>query len=361
MSRPSSPSRSVRARLAPCATVLVAWWAGVAGAATVAVAPLSDRQGDPATAQAVERGIVAELAASGHRVVDPVEMRNAMRARRLRVLDDAGPEDLVDLASALGADWVLSLTLHQTATAETPRLALSGHAFAGADGALRWCGFTAPSGLDGRTLLGLGVVDDLQDLAERAGRRLSRDFLKRASTGGTSRSLAPSAAGLGRIALLPFGSVTTAAGTNAAETATEIARTLLYRHGAELAPPGRVTSVLRRGGLAWGGVDDDTRRALVAATGARWIVVGSVESYQAGGGGGEPRPRVALALRLLDAESGRITWIGGRERGGWDGAGPFRLGRVYTRGALAERMLTSMVRRLLSEPAGEPMTQRTSP
>jgi hypothetical protein len=60
---------------------------------------------------------------------------------------------------------------------------------------------------------------------------------------------------------------------------------------------------------------------------------------------------VALALRLLDLETGRIVWVGGDERDGWDGFGLFRLGRIYTRGELARRMTERLVARLLEEHA----------
>ena len=354
----------MRRLLPPLLAVLLA--ALPAAAATVAVAPLSDRQGDPATAAAVEGAVADALAAAGHTVVDRATLRDALRRRRIRVLDDAVPEELAAVAAAVGADRLLSITLHQAEMRDTPRLALSARAYDGAGGELLWSGFAAASGLDHRTVLGLGVVSDLGELGRRTAGRLCADFL--AAAGGTgggrpAHRLAPPAAGLGRVAVLPFGSVTSAAGTNAAETATEITRSVLWRHGAELVSPSRVAAVLRQRRLnAWGGVDDATRTAVAAATGARWIVTGGVETYEVGGGGGgEPEPRVALALRLIDADSGRIAWMGGREKSGWDGSGPFRLGRVYSRGELAQRLVASMVRHLLDDGAGERTPQRMAP
>lgn len=356
--RRSIPLATAAAPCAPavaallCAVVLAA---APAAAATVAMAPLSDRQGDPATAAAVEEAVVAEIAAAGHTVVDRGTLRDALRQRRIRVLDDAVPEELAGVAAAVGADWLLSVTLHQAELRDTPRLALSGRAYDGASGELLWSGFAAASGLDHRTVLGLGVVDDLQQLGRRDAAVLCADFLATTTAGSAARPLRPAAARLGLVAVLPLGSVTSAAGTNAAETATEITRSILFRHGAELVSPSRVAAVLRRSRLSsWGGVDDDARRAVAEATGARWIVTGGVETYEVGGGGGgEPEPRVALSLRLLDADSGHIAWIGGREKSGWDGFSPFRLGRVYSRGELAQRLVESMVRRLLDEVAGE--------
>jgi hypothetical protein len=41
-----------------------------------------------------------------------------------------------------------------------------------------------------------------------------------------------------------------------------------------------------------------------------------VETYDLGGGESEPEPVVAIALRLLDASTGRIRWTGSSERRG---------------------------------------------
>jgi TolB-like protein len=347
--RPAVPPAAVMLAAALLA-VAAAWGPSApAAAATLAVAPLSDRQGDPEAAEAADAALHDALAAE-HALVDPAALRDVLRRGRLRVLDDALPEELREVAAATGAERILSFTLHQTSRLETPTLALSGRAYDGATGELLWAGFEAASGLDGRRLLGLGVVGDMAVLADRAARRLVADFLD-----GRRAGARPAAAGLGTVALVPFGSVTEAAGTNAAETLTEVTRATFHRHGGRLVSPSRVAEVLRRRGWsAWGGVDDATRLALAEQLGVRWVLTGGVEEYESAGGAGEPEPRVAVALRLLDAETGGIAWMGGREGSGWDGQGPFHAGRIYSRGDLAEELISTLVRRLLRERAGEP-------
>lgn len=354
--RPAAAPRPRRAALLALAAVGCAWLAAPARGATLAVAPLSDRQGDPPVAAAVDAA-VRETLAGEHALVDPGNLRDVLRRRRVRVLDQALPGDLREIARATGASRVLSLTLHESGRIRTPRLALSGRAYDGASGELLWVGFEAASGLDGRTVLGLGVVDAPEVLAARAGRRLAEQFLA-AERAGTP---APAAA-LGPVALVPLGAVTDSAGTNAAETVTEVVRSSLHRRGVALAPPSRVTAVLRRtGGRAWGGVDAPALRALADELGVRHVLTGTVETWDVKGGGEEPEPRVTVALRLVDAETGDIVWMEGRERGGWDGQGPFRLGRTYSRGDLAQQLVDSMVRRLLRERGGRPPQQRTHP
>jgi hypothetical protein len=49
---------------------------------------------------------------------------------------------------------------------------------------------------------------------------------------------------------------------------------------------------------------------------------------------------------LLDAESGQIAWIGGRELTGSATSGPFERGTIYSAG----RLSLEMMRSLLAEP-----------
>lgn len=324
--------------------------AGPGRAEIVAIAPVQDRAGDPALVEVVEAAVREELA-TAHRLVDAVVFRDALRRSRIRVVDEASLDALDELAAATGADWVLSVTLHQSARDDPPRLALSGRAWDLPSGELRWAGFEAASGLDRRRVLGLGVVHEPDLLAAGAVERLAADLLEAGgSSGNRSVRGEPSAAGLGSVALVPLGSVTDSAGTNAAETATEMVRAQLHRHGAESVPSGCVISVLRRqSSLRWGGVPTRLRTMLRDECGARYVLTGQVEQYETRGSALEPEPRVALALRLVDTADGRIAWLGALERSGWDSETVFELGRIRTRGALAERVGETLLRRLLSE------------
>jgi TolB-like protein len=149
--------------------------------------------------------------------------------------------------------------------------------------------------------------------------------------------------------VLPFASVAAGEATGAADAATQATLAALHRRGVPVVSPNRVAQVLfRHRAFRWGGVDADTRQALAAEVGAASIVTGVVEAWEVAGDELEPEPEVTLALRLVDAASGRIAWTGARERSGWDGEGPFRLGRVYARGALLEGIVDDLMGPLLS-------------
>jgi hypothetical protein len=323
-------------------------------ASVLAVSPLQDHVGDPEAAVVVDAALRDALAA-GHRLVAPERLRDALRAGRLRDVDAATPEQLARLARETGAELLVSSTLHFAARELPPRVTLSARLYRLGDGEPLRSGFVSVSGLDHRGLLGLGVVTDFDVLARRAAGRLAEALSE--PSGGSGRVGRVGRVGAGRapgalikVALVPLGSVTDRAGTAAAAAATEAVRAELDRQGVTTVSPGLVIAALRGQGLfVWGGASDALRTLLAERTGARFLLTGSVEAYDVAGSGTEPDPHVALALRLVDAETGRIVWAGGDERTGWDQPGLFRLGRVYTRGELARRMTETLVARLLEE------------
>ncbi len=364
------------------AAVGLVWWvaAGAAGAAGAAwreqpggLLPLNDRVGRPAVAAAVESAL-AEALAGRHELVDPVRLRAAQRRLRLRDTSQAAPAALGRLGELTGAGWLFSATLHQASENRQsraaraysgtqqavgapldnwgiPQIVLSGRVvrLGGGEPALGWAGFEAASGLDQRRVLGLGVVVDAELLAADVARRLVAAFEQdpppakkgvRPARGGYLRR--PIGA-VGRVAVVPFHSVTARDATAAGEAVTELVLAVLHDGGAEVVLPGAVNEILRRRGTLLRGEVDAGVRAELSARGADLIMTGAVEAWEVRGRGAEPEPRVGLSARLLDADSGAILWWNGQDRRGWDRARAFGLGRVYAAGALAEEVMESLV------------------
>lgn len=350
--------------------------------------PIQDRVGDPAVAASVEDALRRTLA-SRAQLVDPVRLRDAQRRLRLRDASQASPAALARLGELTGAGWFFSATVHQAterrltrasqafvsdrpAAGPVPQITLSALAIrlrSGAPGTgaarpgdaeLAWAGFAAASGLDGRRMLGLGVVDDPELLARRVAEHLVETFVREIAAGPASADPAPPDLGgfrrrpisvedLGRVALVPFGSVTERHATRAGETSSGLALAVLYRSGAELVLPGRVNQVLRRRGvLPRGEIDAEARAALRADAGADSILTGTVEAWEVGGLGAEPEPRIAFSARLIDAGSGSILWWNGQDRRGWDRSRLLGSGRIHAAGRLAEDMMQSLVAGLVS-------------
>jgi hypothetical protein len=134
---------------------------------------------------------------------------------------------------------------------------------------------------------------------------------------------------------------------------TEAAQARFFAEGVTLVSPNRLHDILRRlQGGRWGGVTAETRAVLGSSAGADTILTGNVEAYDLGGGEDEPEPSLTVALRLLEASSGRILWTASAERDGWDRQGLFRLGRVHSRGALVKNVMKTLARRLDREGIG---------
>ncbi len=219
---------------------------------------------------------------------------------------------------------------------------------------LPWAGFESASGLDRVGLLGLGRVDDVEVLIERAVGELVADFHaagrgERAVRRGRPRrdgflrhEIEPGA--VGTLAVVPFAGLSAIDPTANAEAVTSLALALLHRRGVRLLQPAAVHEVLRRRGILWRGeADYRTLELLRSQAGAGLVLTGAVETFELGGSSEEPEPKVAISARLLEPTGGSILWIDGFERRGWDRQGLFRTGRIHDLGELAERMMGSML------------------
>lgn len=318
-----------------------------APAGAVALLPVQDRAGDAAVARAMDEVLESALA-ERFRLVDRRRLRDAQRRGRVRSLDDASPEVLRGLAKELGAERLVTAVLHRVERDLSPRLAASARSYDGATGELDAAAFESASGLDGRTVFGLGVIEAPERLAEAVGRKLLESLEAPLPVDRLAPGVpAPAGGRVPVVALVPLAGLSGPDATRAAETATEVVRAVLAREGYRLLSPNRAAVAVRSlSGAervdAWGAVPVPLRRAL-RREGAALVVTGAVEVWEVGGDGFEPEPVVAVALRALDAETGRILWTGGAERRGWDRQGPFRLGRIYDRGSLAERIVEELV------------------
>jgi len=335
----------MRSRLRTAALLAAgALFAGESLAATLALLPVRRGVEQARLAEAVEREL-ARICAGTTTVVDEERTRSALRRRRLRAPDNGSATVLRDLAGELGADWLVSAALHDAVAAQSPDLTLSARLYDGRTGRLAWAGALGRSGLDGRRLLGLGVVESLDALIAPTLDELLAPLLALVRSGAAAGDAG--AEGRERIALVPFTAVGTPEGVEVAMAATETMRAVLAARGAATAEPGCVAGVLRRPeGVRWGELDAPSRRALRDDCGATRLVTGAVERWELVGTSGAPEPIVAVAVRLVDVDSGAISWTGSLERGGSDRPGWFGLGRVFSRGQQLRRLLEQITQRM---------------
>ncbi len=315
----------------------------------VVLLPIQDRFGDPDAAAAIERGLVSGLGAR-HAIVPPGDVRDDLRRARIRDSGAIPTRDLENLARGIEVEAFLSVTLHHADRGAVPQIVLSGRLLRPGRPTLVWAGFEALSGLDGVRWLDRGRIEDLEALAELAVGRLIADLdgaaaRRRHDIPPAEDAFAPAArpvSDLGTVALIPFDS---AGGmTGASEIVTAAAMAVLHRRGAAIASPGNVLDVLKqRGVLLRGEIDPYVRAALAAGSGAEVLFTGTVEMLEVRPRGGGPEPLAALSARLVDAGSGRILWMAGADRSGWDDEGAFQWNRIHSIGGLAEGVIESLV------------------
>jgi TolB-like protein len=313
--------------------------ASAAAERTIALLSPQDRVGDALAVSALDQTLRFELSRLG-RLVGPEPTRNARRRLRLRNADSAAPAALRALSDELGADWLVSVTLHEAERGEAPRAAVSARIYAVPGGEMLWAGFEGASALDGVHLLGLNTITELERLVTAVTRQLlSEDAL----SGADLKRPPASESRLGRVAILPFAGATEQRASAAAQTVTEAIRAHLWNQGVASISPNVSEQILRRVRGAWGGVSAEARAALHDVAGADSILTGTVETLDT-----SQQPRVAVAARLLSAASGRIVWTGWVER---DEARAriLGLGRLHSPASLAGRVVEDLVQRLVRE------------
>ncbi len=322
--------------------------------------PLQDRTGDTALAQLVTETLRAELEKS-LRLVSSDGLRDEMRRLRIRDAGDIELRKLRQLAARFDVDWLVSATLHAARETPEPEFVISAWAHRAKENNLAWAGFESLAGLTTRRSLERNRIYELEPLARLAVRRLVADF-RRSLEGDRRRPVRTSAdhdgfllepmtvEQLGTVAVLPFESITDLRPSASGEMITALGHATLHHNGAAVVHPGQVNAILRRRGVFMRGELDPLARAALRISGqADHILTGTVETYVSPASI-EPNPHVAFSARLVEVDSGRIVWMNGQERKGWDHPGPFGTGKVYDAGSLAEAIMQSLIRGFLQSP-----------
>jgi hypothetical protein len=307
----------------------------------IVLLPTEDRVTDSEITSVVEAELEEALKSRGV-LIDASSARPALRRLRLRRLEDVEPATGRRLAEDLGADWLIGLTIEEVWREPVAGLTLSARAVRAGDPEVRHA-LVSATGVDGLRLLGLGVIFDPAELVATAMARLLTD-LDLSSVDRPVGDLASAGGGeLGRIAVVPLTSSVLEDASGVSRLATLALFSVLEHQGIDVVAENALAAVLRRQkATRWGELDRETRAVIAGELEADIILTGSVGEFSAGWGG-EPRPRVAVALRALDAETGRIVWTGGMEKDGWYRQKPFRRGRIRTRAELLEDLLNRQV------------------
>lgn len=331
-------------------------------AARYALLPLRNLSDDAEASDALFARVRGELERRGASFVPEDALERELRRRRVRYTDSISTADARAIADATGAEFVLVGTLVDYAPGTEPRVTLALRVVDARSGSRAGSSFVSLRGADFEGLLGLGRIEEEDELADIAVSRL----LARFSGSGTPQPSGPrpglrgrrpppeggwgfqaedfEPGAVDRIAVLPLSNRSQDADASAV-FAEMLGDAWFAASGVEVVEPGELRAALVALRVRSMEFAD---RALLAEigriVGTRWFVVGTVERF------GEPNqvgnqlfPEVEATLQILDADTGRVVAAAGVRRRGDLYQGLLGLGAVGDPHELAHRVARELV------------------
>jgi hypothetical protein len=314
--------------LAATAFIVLGCLSASEAATRIAVLPFQNVSGHMGSPGILTPVILQGLAARGYGVVSGAVLEPVLIRERIRNTGMLGHRHVRSLAAEFQVDGVMlgSIALFSEAL-ENPHWGLTLRLLDTRTARLIWAASAGLTGDDFSGPFGLGRVRDPAILAHR----LARDVLQSLPSPGAV-PVATEERGRGLLGLLRrgpdvgYGSPTlreslagplavlplenTSERKGAAIIVTDIVVAHLVKRGFSVIEPGEVAEALiALRSAPFGSIDLETLRGLRQRTGAGAVLLGTVHDYNEGiQRGGTTSPSVALDLRILETESGRIIW-----------------------------------------------------
>lgn len=332
------------------------------GSARYALLPLRNLSDDAEASDALFARVRGELERRGASFVPQADLERELRRRRVRYTDSLSAADLRALSDSTGADFVLAGTLIDYAPGAEPRVALALRALDTRSGARAGSSLVTLRGADFEGVLGLGRIDDANELSALAVERLLSSFddvalpLAIAPRPQARERRSPPDGGWGfqsagfdpravqRIAILPLGN--RSRDIDAPAVFAEMLGEAWYSSsGVEIVEPGELRAALvslRVRSMEF--VDRELLAELGRRVGTRWFALGTVERFgEETPVGNLTFPEVEATVELFDVESARVVASAGARRRGDRYQGLLGLGAVLNPLELAHRVARELV------------------
>ncbi len=303
------------------------------------------------------RTVQGALEARGASFLPEEALERFLRSRRIRYTDSMTVVDARDLGTGEGVDFVLASTLLRFDRTPVPEITLAVRTIDVTSGGRVQSAVVSLRGDDTKGLLGLGAVEDADELALEITARVLDDFdpegaptraPRRGSSGRVDDAFVAEGfdpSSITRIAILP-----PVNRTNRQEAAAHVAEHFAHQWfriaGAEVVEASELRAALIRARVrSLEMLDENLLRLIGREVGTRYFCLGSVEHYAAATVFTEHGllPEVEIALRVLDVVDGKIVAAAGVHRGGDDYHKILGLGNVRSLGALTERAAGELI------------------
>jgi len=334
-----------------------------AGSSTAAMAlfPLEDLSAAAAPVEAVEQHWRAALEARGFQVLPAPVVEAFLQRHRVRWTGGISKDLGKSLQEETGAAGVLIASIDLYDARDVPRFALTARLVsAGEDPRILWMDTASGAGDEAPGVLGLGLVFDIEVIADRVIDHLAGSLVARTESEGNRletpkparkrrpRSFFRSPEGAEawkaatRTAVLPFANATTSPRAGGIVTL-QILRALVNGTDLEVIEPGVVREALLQSRLIQEeGLSVPQASLLRVLLGADLALFGEVTEYVEDGPEGF-EPAVDFSVRGIDTARGQVIWSSISQERGFEGAVFFGAGRIVTAHRLTSEMSEALV------------------
>ncbi|MBI5362427.1 MAG: hypothetical protein HZA53_04550 [Planctomycetes bacterium] len=282
-----------------------------------AMLPLRNLSADATGATEIGTRLRDELGRRGASFVPADELDRVLLERRVRYTDSLAADDARAIRAATGASFGVAGVLFDFARGDEPRIAVGLRVIDLASGERVQSAFVALRGQDGRGLLGLGAVEDVNELEERALPSLFAAFgehggpLVRPSVAAAARARtqpADTAPEAERVAVLPF--INRSTRSDAGASFSEILAHEWFRaRGVRVVEASELRAALRRARIrTLQEMDAATMASIGELLGVRWFALGSVDRFGEEAVVRDQRhPEIEVSMRVVDARTGLVA------------------------------------------------------
>jgi TolB-like protein len=337
---------------------------GLAEHAVYAELPLRNLSGDREAAEWLSARLREALQARGAAFVEAERVEALLVEHRIRYTDSLSADESRMIQAATGAQHVIAGLLFEFVRGKTPHIAMGLRVLDAGSGTREQSVVVSLRGEDSRGWLGLGAIEDAEELGHKVVERLLTAFGPQGAPlpkpGHAPSELrdidddrpvrakrAQATPELGRLAVMPFVNRSTRpeAGVQFGEI---LANEWFHETGVEVVEASELRAAMVREKIRY--MHDLDLRALAAiarAAGVRYFALGSVDQY-----GEEEQlvdgrfPVIEASIRLLDAQTGLVVASAAQRIRGDHHRQPLGFGLERDPVALAQQTARNLIRKL---------------